>query len=242
MVDKTEGIVFHRIRYSDTSLIVRIYTEKFGIQSYIVKGALRKRAPLGSAFFQNLNHLDLVVSHHTGKGLQHIREARIPQPYESIPQEIPKSAMILFLNEVLNKSVKTEEPDIRLFRFIISSIRLLDACTGNLSAFHLVFMLRLSGFLGFHPQNNYSDKARVFDLQSGCFASLAGEISCQVDFPASEYLFNLLTVRMEEFDKVHIPPEIRMELLGKLVDYYRLHIPGFTALKSYPVLHQVLHS
>ena len=54
MLHKTRGIVFSYTEYRETSLIVKIYTELFGIQSYIVNGVRKKNAKLNVGWFQPL--------------------------------------------------------------------------------------------------------------------------------------------------------------------------------------------
>ena len=61
MIHKTRGIVLRTVDYSDTSLIAKIYTEQFGIQSYLIKGAKRKRASIKANLFQPLALLELEV-------------------------------------------------------------------------------------------------------------------------------------------------------------------------------------
>ena len=42
-VIETKAIVLSSIKYSDTSLIVKCFTEKEGIKSYLVKGVLKSK-------------------------------------------------------------------------------------------------------------------------------------------------------------------------------------------------------
>ena len=72
MLYKTRGIVIHTIKYSDTSVIAKIYTEKFGLRSYLIRGVRSKKAKIRAAQLQHLNLLNLVVYE---KGNDHLIDA-----------------------------------------------------------------------------------------------------------------------------------------------------------------------
>ena len=63
MVVTTKAIVLSAIKYGDSDLIVKCYTEK-GIKSYLLKRILKaKRGKLKVSYFQPLTQLELVASH-----------------------------------------------------------------------------------------------------------------------------------------------------------------------------------
>ena len=109
MLQKTRGIVLHSVTYSETSLVVKIYTEAFGLQSYLLKGAKGKRSSFRPVFFQPLNLLDAVVYKNEKTALQSMKEVQLAHPFRSIPFDIRKSSIALFLNEILYKSIREEE-------------------------------------------------------------------------------------------------------------------------------------
>ena len=78
MVHNTKGIVLRVVKYGETSVIVTIYTELFGIQSYIVNGVrtTSKKGASKASLFQPAAILDLIVYHNELKNLQRIKESR----------------------------------------------------------------------------------------------------------------------------------------------------------------------
>ena len=52
MYHKTRAIVLHCIKYSETSVIAKIYTEKLGMQSYMVKGVRAAKSKSKAAMLQ----------------------------------------------------------------------------------------------------------------------------------------------------------------------------------------------
>jgi DNA repair protein RecO (recombination protein O) len=172
MLHKTRGIVLHTVKYSETSLIVKVYTEAFGIQSYMVKGARNPKSKLRPILFQPLTLLELVAYHKERNTLQSIKEIRLAHPYQSMPFDIRKSSIALFLNEVVYRSVGEEESNPALFEFLWSSFLLLDAVEEPFMHFHLLFTIKLTKYLGFHPRNTRTDEHCFFNLSEGTFQPL----------------------------------------------------------------------
>src|ERR1035437_8438600 len=171
MIYKTRGIVLRTADYSDTSLIAKIYTEQFGIQSYLIKGAKRKKASIKANLFQPLALLDLQVYKKEKKQLQTLKEVGAEIHFASIHNDPAKTSILFFLNEILLKCLQEEEENSELFSFLHETIQTLDSAEKNFSNLHLIFLIRFSRFLGFYPQGNYSDTNSFFDLREGKFVS-----------------------------------------------------------------------
>lgn len=237
----TRGIVFHQTKYSDTSLVVKILTEEAGLGSFIIKGARGPKAKIKASFFQPLTLLDLVVSNNDKSELHYIREARIAYPYKSIYDDIRKSSILLFLNELLYKSIQEEAVNPELFRFIFDHLVLLDQTTESPANLHLLFAIRLTRYLGFFPHGNYFNESTVFDMSEGRF-SLAEPL------PADHFITGincawfskLLETSPELFFSIHVPSNVRSELIEKVLSYYLLHLPINGKFKSHLVLHEIL--
>jgi len=240
MLEKTRGIVFHHVKFSDTSIIAKIYTEQFGLQSYLVKGLRNRRSETKKALFLHLNLVEMVVSHRENKEIQHLKALQIAYPFQSIPFDIRKSAVALFLNEVLYQVIREEEPNQDLFDFLFRSVMTFDMLDKNATSFHLAFLIQLSRFLGFFPKNNYSDSESVFDLTEGRFSARSGPASLMTGQPFSAYIAQLSNVPGDLQDVFEIPQQHRQQLLEVILNYYRYHIPGISEFKSHLVLHEVL--
>ncbi len=246
MYSTTRGISFRQTRYSDTSLVVRIYTEQFGLRSYLVKGARNPKSKIKPALFQPLSLIELVVSNKEKSELHHIREARSAYQPTTIHSDIRKSSILLFLNELLYKSIQEETPNPELFRFIYDNIVLLDKIEENIQDFHFYFALRLTKYLGFYPQGQYNNEGSVFDLKEGSFSDTlrVSEIG-QFDFitgPACFFFHSLLNISPinVKLPQLNIPAAIRSELLDYLIRYYSYHLPLARSFKSHIILHEVL--
>src|ERR1051326_2857465 len=163
MLHKTRGIVLRTTNYSDSSIITKTYTEQFGIQSYLIKGAKRKKASIKANLFQPLSLLDLVVYKKEKKQLQTLKEAKPEIHFTSVPHDLAKTSILFFLDEVLLKCLHEEENNPELFSFLHETIQTLDAAEKSFSNLHLIFLIRFSRFLGFYPQGKFSELNSLFD-------------------------------------------------------------------------------
>jgi len=241
MIHKTRGIVLHQLKYSETSLIVKIYTELFGLQTYLVKGARSKRSALRNSHFQPMTLLDLVVYHREKNQLQHIREAEISEPFHAISSDLRKSTMALFLSEILMKSVNEDEANIDMFSFISSSLRFLDMQEEGVEYFHLFFLAKLSMHLGFYPRGNPAQEGDHFDLREGSFASIKPAHPDYLDRELGLKLFMLSTCQAVDLAHMFMDKNLRSELMNAILLYYQIHLNGLGTIKSVEILKTVFH-
>jgi DNA repair protein RecO (recombination protein O) len=240
MLHQTRGIAVHATKFSETSSVVKIYTELFGLQSYLVKGVRRQHAKIKPGLFQPLTLLDLVVYHKEKSSLQNLKEANYLHPYQTIPFDIRKSSIALFINELFYKSIHEEEPHPELFSFLYGTCLHLDQISDNFPLFHLVFSLQLTRYLGCMPQSNYSGTTPFLNLREGTFQPTSPEHHDFLDPAMSHLFFQLLQTPEGASAPIQIPAKTRDALLEQILFYYRIHIPGFRELRSHHVLHSVL--
>lgn len=241
MLHHTKGIVFHQVKFSETSLIVKIYTELFGLQSYMIRGIRNKKSPIKPAQLQHLSIVDMVVYHKEKKDIQHIKELKIALPFKSIPFDIRKSSILIFLNEILYNVIREQEANPALFNFLCNTIQVLDIKEKGIADFHLHFLVQLTKHLGFFPRNNYSKQTPVFDLQEGVFTNQALHPLLYIDEPLSKYFSQLAGLSFDDTESFSIPAEHRNNLLEYLLRYYTTHVPGMRPVKSHIVLQTVLN-
>ena len=240
MLHKTRGIVLHTTKYSESSVIAKIYTELFGLQSYLLNSVRSKKAKIKFSVLQPLSLLEMVVYHKENQGLQRISEIRNNPLFTSIPYHPIKSAIAFFLNEILYKSIREEEPNRYLFEFIFNSLHWLDLKTEHYTNFHLFFLLQLTKYLGFYPFGKYSAETSYFDLPEGKFCDAEPLHVHFISFPQSAQLNRILESTYENIAEISISTAERKFLLEKLIDYYELHITGVKTIKSHKILEEVL--
>jgi len=226
MLHKTKGIVLQSIKFKESSLIVRIFTQDFGLRSYIVNGVRKKNAKThNAAFYQPLTLLDMLVYQKENANIQRIAEVHLWEAYHSIPFSVTKQAQALFLTEVLNRTLKQESAELGIFEFVAKSLLHLDRQKENYDNFHLIFLLQYSRFLGFGI-----DSVTELDLQIRQFIPL--------DNIESQIIDMLLTC--EYVDLIKLQPDFRRKALDVILMFYRLHIENFGELNSVKVLREML--
>lgn len=239
MLCKTDGIVITSLKYGETSLIARIFTRALGMQSYLARGARKARSRNKQQLFQPLTLVSMVAYHKGGEGLQHIKEICFGQPLHSIPSDIRKTTIALFLSEVFHHALKNQEANEELFDQMVEWIAHLDRTERGLSIFHIAFLLRVSKYLGFQPRDNHDAQHCYFNLQEGVYERHYGNAQAHLDKPLSESFLRLSKATLATVDSLIIPREHKTELLRKVAEYYRHHIAGMPALHSLTVLETV---
>lgn len=240
MLQKTRGIVLHTLKYKDASMIVDVYTEVSGRASFMVYIPKSKKASVKSTLFQPLSLVELDVDIRPNTTIYKVREAKSFHPFTSLPYDPVKSSIALFLAEFLYRSLREEAENAPLFSYLMHSIIWLDTCKRDYANFHLVFLMRLSRFLGLYPNlEGYAD-GDYFDLRSACFRTLPPQMHSDYLEPAEAA--RLKTLMRMRFDTMHLFAMSRAErvrCLNLLNDYYRLHLPDFPVLRSLEVLQEL---
>ncbi len=239
MVHTTPAIILKQTNYGDTSLIIQAFTKKFGLQSYLVNGALRPRAKIRASLLQPMHLVDITATHLQHQNLHRVSEARAAPVFHSIPYDIRKSTVAIFLNEMLYKCLRHQAADESLFDFVYHAISWLDVTDEMPAGFHLHFLMRLTRFLGFHPTAQRPGQP-YFDLYEGVFSAQRPVHPMYIEEPYASHLSRLASTPMETTQTLHLPAPERRELLHKIVLFYQLHVDGLGEVKSLPVLEELL--
>lgn len=237
---KTRGIVLHKVNFAESSVIVKVYTELFGLQTYLIKGVRKKKPTISPNLLQHLSLLDLVVYRKESADIQHIREIRPAYAFAHIPFDIRKSSLAIFINEIIYKALREEEANPELFTFLFTAIILLDELEDHLSTFHIWFCIQLSRYLGFFPSDNYDKTHTFFDLREGIYLDSPPLHPQYLSKELSQVLFRFSDESYSTMAKITLNFNLRKQLLTGLIDYYRIHLHGFGEVKSNEILEQVL--
>ncbi|MEO6636630.1 MAG: DNA repair protein RecO [Ginsengibacter sp.] len=242
MIHSTKGIVLRTIKYGETSVIASIFTELFGVQSYIVNGVRTQSKNPKAQFFQPSSLLEMQVYHSDIKNLQRIKEMKWLYLYKNVLSDVPKNGVALYMVELLYKCLKQPETNADLFNFCEDSFLELDVCKNEIAAnFPVFFAMQLAHFFGFGLLDNYSGSNNIFDLHNGSFTS---NDSTQEDLVApevSKHISELLKARLpSELAEIKLNKNIRRVILSVIERYYAWHIPEFGKMKTLPVLQEIL--
>lgn len=239
MTEKTRGIVLHQIKYSDSGIVVWLYTRKFGRQSVLIRGLRKKRSGRHNILFQPMFILDLVLYHKVSREMQTLRECNVSYSPADIYSNIRKSSVAIFLGELLASVLREEHPNEKLFDFIEDSIIYFDTRKEDYANFHLAFLAGLSSFLGFEPQKRKDPSDVYFDMLNGGFVDVPPLHGNFADRELSDILAFLFSSSFNKITDIRLTGVLRNELLETLVKYYSLHLPGLKKIKSLEVLKAV---
>ena len=243
MTHKTKGIVLRSIKYGETSLVVWIFTEQFGIQSYMVNGVRTSKAASAKAvFFQPAAQLDMVVYHKESASMQRIKEFGWAFLYREVLNQVIKNSIASFMVELLQKCLKQPEANNDLFNFFEDALQQLDTAGKAVTANYPLFIaLHLPHFFGFRMTDNFSEKNNILDLREGVFTNKQPVHPHFIEGENARLSSRLLRVmHPQELDSFTMNREGRRQLLMRFMEYYSLHIPDFGQMKTLIVLHEVL--
>ncbi|MBN2520641.1 MAG: DNA repair protein RecO C-terminal domain-containing protein, partial [Bacteroidales bacterium] len=175
------------------------------------------------------------------KNFQQIKEVKINPVLHSLSNNIIKNSISLFLAELLYRLIKEEEPNKQLFEYIFNSIILLDQLDKNIINFHLFFMVHLTRYIGFLPDNNYSSSKVYFDLLNGKFFSSLPSHNHYLTKEQSFLLSKILSHQGNDYEIKGMNNSYRSDLLEKIIEYYQIHLEGFSNIKSLEVFKEIFN-
>lgn len=230
----TKAIVLSSLKYGETSIIIKAFTEAEGLKSYLLKGVRSsKKKKLKPAYFFPLMQLEIVATHKNKGTLDTLHQAKALTPCQTLYIDRRKNSLVLFLAEILTQSLRQQEQDKALFRYLEYALQWLDQHEA-IANFHLLFLLHLTKHFGFYPDTAYQN-APYFDLLEGNFCNTLPP-NPLLEGQSLKHFKAILDLPLDALPTLHIGKHHRQELLKKLVLYFELHIHGFQKPKSLAVL------
>lgn len=220
-------------------MIVDVFTRQYGRLSFIVSMPKTAKSKMKKQFFQPLSLLEIEADIRQKVQLQKLKDVRLASPFTSIPFHPHKLSMALFLAEFLYHALRSEQRNELLYDYVESSIQWLDGQDSQFANFHLVFLMRMSRFLGFYPNLDNYKAGDYFDLRESVFLP-SPPVHRDFLFPEEAEKVQLM-MRMD-FPTMHLfqmSHGERNRLLEVSLLYYRLHLPDFPEMKSITVLQEL---
>ncbi len=239
MMVKTQGIVLRSLNYGDSQMIIDMFTEQLGRLSFITHISNSQKAKVKKMYFQPLHLLDLEFDYRSTKSLQRIKDIRMSCHFTTIPFDSYKLAITLFLSEFLYHSTRDEQVNVPLFHYIDMSMRWLDESSQAFSNFHLVFMMRLSRFIGFFPNLDNYEEGDFFDLRNGCFSKTVAPHHDVISPTEAAKIGLLMRMNYETMHLFKMSRSERNRCTEIILTYYRLHVPNFPELKSLGIMQEL---
>ena len=237
---KARGIILSTLKYGESSMIAHILTDVAGRRGYMVQGLGKgKSGSRGKgALFQPMFLVEFVGLESNKMDLDRMKEVSLAEPLHSIPFDVRKSTIALFMSEVLYKLVREVEPNSPLFDFVYASVVALDGMQEGVFNFHLWFMVALSRHLGFYPSGDY-EEGMFFDIEAGCFSHLTPSNGLYINADNTLLLHRLMECEPEDVAQIGLSRVQRKEFLASLLAYFGYHLDTIHSLSSLRILSEV---
>lgn len=242
MQEKTRAIVIRTIKYGDSSNIVDLFTENRGMVSFLIRqsaGNGNRRSGKKHLLFQPLTVLSIDYDFRAKASLQKLKDVALYFPFYSVLSNPLKSAVFLFLSDFLYHVLREEPANVPLFEYLVASLEWFDQCNQGYANFHLLFLMRLTRFLGFYPCVEEYHSGDYFDLQNACFTPLQPLHAAFLKPVEAARVPLMLRMSYDTMNRFLFSRQERNRFLTVLNDYYRLHIPNFPELSSIEILKEV---
>lgn len=238
MYTKTEGIILQNIKYADKKHIVKAFTKDFGLITFMAIPGSSASSKIRKAAISPLSISEYSFSHRQNKEIQILNEASIKYVNNEISANMAKVSIALFVNEIMIKTIREHVPNEELYEYLKEFLIELNNATENFMNYHLKFLLELSRFLGFEPLNNFSDQEKYFDCREGKFSSVFFGFPMGLNEEQSKLFSDFLKNYENNF-----PPtrKERNELTDCLIAFYKMHVAGFSEVKTTEVLKELYH-
>ncbi len=233
---KTAAIVLHSLKYGESQLIVDVFTRALGRVCFICHLSKSGRGKVKKQLFQPLTLLDIVFDYRPQSSMQRFRDLRLARPYVSVPFDAVKLSVSLFVAEFLLYATRGEQQNEPLYDYIEGSMQWLDGAPDHYANFHLVFMMRLSRFIGFYPNLTEQGDRMWFDLRNSTFAAIRPSHPDYLEPAEASRIALLMRMDYQNMHLFRMTQAERNRCTEIIVGYYRLHVPGFAEMKSLPVL------
>ena len=239
MIESTKAIVLHQIKYSDSGIVVQLYSRKYGRIACLIKGLRSKKSGKHSVLFQPMSILDMAIYYKASREIQVMKDFSASYSPADVYADIRKSSVAIFLGEVLTSVLREESPNDALFDFLEDSIIYFDNCREGYANFHLAFLAGLSSYLGFEPGKADTRNEKYFDMLNGKFIQYPPAHGNYAGPEISGILAALFSSSYDNINKIMLTGSVRNEVLETLMKYFSTHLPGLKRINSLEVLKEV---
>ncbi len=230
------GVALRSVKYNDKNSIVRVYTDRYGLLSFLLPQNNGKTARQRRALFQPLSLVEIIADIRPNRDIHRIKEARCLEPLPNLHTDPVKNAVALFITELLSHVIVEQERNAALFAFIVGSVRLLDKAKEGTANFHICFLYNLGVFIGIEPDTSTYQPGMSFDMEAGTFVRGVPLHRHFVDGEEASTVYQLTRITYANMHRYRFNREQRNRLLNLTLDYYRLHHASLGELRSPAVL------
>ena len=238
MLIKSEAIVLNRIKYTDNTFVVNLFSEAIGKISVLARTSSRKPEAKAN-LYAPLNIVQTELKLKDTRSVQSISYCELVKSPTAIDNDISKICISQFIAEVIMKMVKEEEQNLSLYKFFRSTIEAIENSNENIVNLHIIFLKEFAGYLGFAITNNYCSETPYFNSREGMFLPFFTSEEESFDQQLSQAFSAILAASYETGNNIRIPYVHRKEIIRQMLEYYKIHTENLSEIKSLKVLNEV---
>lgn len=235
----TRAVVLRTVRYDDNRVVASLFTEDYGMISALIRVGNTRKKGGRSANVQILSFLEAELEYKAHADFQRIGEMHIYLPWMDLPYHPVKASIVMFLGNFLYHALRSEGSNANLFSFMEYSFQWLDEADGGYSNFHLIFMIRVTRFLGVWPGLDGYSRRGIYDLIAAGFTESLPSHGQYVGVGEAALIPLLLRMDYVSMNRIRLRRNERWHMLEIIVRYYQLHVPGFGELQNLDILREM---
>lgn len=240
MSEKIEGIVLGVIKHSDRHNVVTLFTRERGRLTFLTPAGSGKNARVRNAALQPLSVIEADVRIIPTKELVMLNRFSSPRVWRSLYFHPVKQSIVLFLQEFLNKLMRSSAPDPTLYEYIVRAVETLDGAMETRCAnLHIALLVGLLGPMGISPNLEDYQKGDWFDMRGGEFTAERPFHNDLLTPSDASRLPLLSRMTMKNAGLFRFNAEERRRILFLLIRYYGIHFPGLGQLNSLDILSEI---
>ena len=246
MLITTNAVVLKAIAYSDTSLIVRLFTEDHGKVTVIAKGAKRSKSPFGSSL-EPMNNLQVNYYHKETRDIQLLKETSLEQTLFNIRGNMTKITIGFAIIEIMDKTSRENDANHILFRLVTRIITSLEKSKGDDNHLFWFFLIQFAIRSGFRPNLEYCSRCRR-PLSMVILDSNIGDLSCDSCLKSGDIILNqenlsflkkLSITHLDEIEDLAGYEDTKSEIQSFLITFISYHLEGMNKVRSLEILEQI---
>lgn len=236
---KARGVVLRTVKYGESGMVVYMLTNTLGRQTYMVQGVRSSKGKGNKgALFQPMFIVEFEGIESQHAQMHRMKDIRNFMPLSTVPFDVRKSTISLFMAEVVYRLIREVEQNSPLFEFVCGAIEALDAMHDGVANFHLWFLVRLSYFLGFYPGNQYIEDG-VFDIQNGVFTPSMPTHRLALSPQNSHILAQVMSCEVENLGSLQLSRNQRSDFMNGILTYFGYHLDSIHHVQSLQILREV---
>ena len=231
-------IALRTTKHSDRHSIVTAWSEQLGRVGLLVSAGNGREDRRRRALMMPLGLFECHARQRPGSDLFHITEVVPIYVPATITDSPTRSAVALFMAEVIERTLRDAPPDQALTSALMATVELLDTVpTGaDLAIFPITFLSQFARLMGIAPEVDHWRRGSYFDLVDGRFRPSCPLTHQHLTPDHARIAAAVLRADFRTAGRLPLPLLTRRAILATLLQYFTLHLADLTTLRSLPIL------